>query len=197
MILTIIINYVKSSKNGWAKHFFPLQRVYTRRDESWRLQSRQYLLWVFHAEIGNHKYNFHVKERKKRKIHVFANTGLWMYAGLLVPSACRSFVQNRFLLSLIRVMIWKNDICKRFFVPWQAEDIIAWCGIREITIDGLKGMKLWEKKKKKKKTYYLTSGGKMNLSDKSVLNSITSCYMFSCFLFFFPLFVFLFFFFFF
>ena len=56
-------------------------------------------------------------------------------------------------------------------------------------------MKLWEKKKKKKKkTYYLTSGGKMNLSDKSVLNSITSCYMFSCFLFFFPLFVFLFFF---
>ena len=86
MILMIIINYVKSSKNGWAKHFFPLQRVYTRRDESWRLQSRQYLLWVFHAEIGNHKYSFHVKERKKRKIHVFANTGLWMYAGLLVPS---------------------------------------------------------------------------------------------------------------
>ena len=156
MILMIIINYVKSSKNGWAKHFFPLQRVYTRRDESWRLQSRQYLLWVFHAEIGNHKYNFHIKERKKRKIHVFANTGLWMYAGLLVPSAGRSFVQNRFLLSLIRVMIWKNDICKRFFVPWQAEDIIAWCGIREITIDGLKGMKLWEKKKKKKKKNILS-----------------------------------------
>ena len=115
MILMIIINYVKSSKNGWAKHFFPLQRVYTRRDESWRLQSRQYLLWVFHAEIGNHKYNFHVKERKKRKIHVFANTGLWMYAGLLVPSAGRSFVQNRFLFSLIRVMIWKKWYLQTFF----------------------------------------------------------------------------------
>ena len=49
------------------------------------------------------------------------------------------------------------------------------------------------KKNEKKKTFYLTLGGKMNLSDKSVLNSITSCLMFSGFLFFFPLFGFFFF----
>ena len=78
-----------------------------------------------------------------------------MYAGLLVPSAGRSFVQNRFLLSLIRVMIWKNDICKRFFVPWQAEDIIARCGIREITIEILKGMNCGKKILKKNILSYI------------------------------------------
>ena len=39
-----------------------------------------------------------------------------------------------------------------------------------------KGMKLDEKNKKTTtKKFYLTFSGKMNLSDKSVLNSITSC----------------------
>ena len=51
MILMIMINYVESSKSRWAKHFFPLQWVYTRRDESRPLQSWEYLLGVFHAEI--------------------------------------------------------------------------------------------------------------------------------------------------
>ena len=73
-------------------------------------------------------------------------------------------------------MFWKTDACKHFFVPWQAEDIIARCGIREITVDAPKGMKLDEKNKKTTTTkFYLTFSGKMNLSDKSVLNSITSC----------------------
>ena len=32
-----------------------------------------------------------------------------------------------------------------FFVPFQAKDIIAPCGIKEITVDTLKGMKLSKK----------------------------------------------------
>ena len=76
MILMMMIKHVKSSKCRWLKLFFSLQWVHTRRDESRRLLPGEYLLWVFHVKIGYHKYSLQVWEPKKRKIQVFANTGL-------------------------------------------------------------------------------------------------------------------------